>query len=237
MFDLINRFDRQTLLENYGQESIIKLGKSTVTIIGAGGLGSPILTYLTIAGVGKIIIIDDDNVDVSNLSRQFIHTEDSVSASKVQSAKNFLKKLNSNTKIITVNSHFPDSNSTKLAITSNVIVDATDNFNTKQAIAEFCKKEDKSLVWGTLAKQSGYFASTGLGGPFITECFSTLPNINNRNVDARLSGVLGAACGTIGSLMTMLIFRELIEPEKKIEDVLFYFNGSAMSLQKLRILS
>lgn len=231
---LKNRYERQKLLPGFGDFGQNALQNAVVAVAGAGGLGSPVLTYLATAGIGKIVLIDDDRVEESNLARQFLHTESSLYKPKVESASRRLQELNSEITVSTVQARLNQANGKALLSGADIVVDATDSFESKQAIAKICEVNDFSLVWGTISGQSGFFASTGLGGPSIMQAFPELPPQSIVNAYASSNGVLGSACGVIGSMMASLVIKEILHQDSGQSGDLYYFDGRSITVTKVR---
>ena len=109
---------------------------------------------------------------------------------------------------------------------ADIVVDATDSFSSKIDVSSLCKRLNKSLVWGTISGQSGYYGSTGLGSLYFHDVFRDLPPLQNKTAFASQNGVLGAACGVLGSIMCSLVLRELVEGKSRLcEGKLFYYDG------------
>tara|TARA_Y100000590_G_scaffold344722_1_gene394191 strand:+ start:87 stop:530 length:444 start_codon:yes stop_codon:yes gene_type:complete len=139
----IDRYSRQIILKKIGTVGQKKLLKSSVLVVGAGGLGSPIAIYLTALGVGKIGIIDKDNVEISNLSRQIIFTTNDVKKKKSSTAINKLKKINPDIQLEPFNKKLTIKNINQIAKSFDIIVDGSDNFRTRFLINDYCLKKKK----------------------------------------------------------------------------------------------
>jgi molybdopterin/thiamine biosynthesis adenylyltransferase len=159
----MNRYARQTVLPEMGQEGQERLKSASVLCIGAGGLGSPALLYLAAAGIGCIGLVDDDAVDISNLQRQVLFKEADQGKPKVEAAKAALAELNSECQIEAYHERFSAENAEALLKNYDVIIDGTDNFSSKFLINDACVKFGKPLVYGSILGLCG--ASVGvLGG-------------------------------------------------------------------------
>ena len=139
MVDL-ERHARHITLPQVGMEGVKRLGEASVVCIGAGGLGSPVLQYLAAAGIGKITIIDDDLVDISNLQRQTLHRTTDVGVAKVESAKRFINDLDPSVEVITHQVRLNENNALQLLEGHDVLVDGTDNIPSRYTINDACKK-------------------------------------------------------------------------------------------------
>jgi len=140
----IERYSRQIILKKIGVIGQKKLAQSSVLIIGAGGLGSPIAIYLTALGIGKIGIIDKDKVEISNLARQIIFNTNDIGKKKTSAAINKLKKINPNIKLKKFNKNLNNSNIEQVAKNYNLIIDGSDNFKTRFLINDYCLKNRRS---------------------------------------------------------------------------------------------
>ena len=153
---LIERFSRQIVLKNIGIVGQKKILSSKVLIVGIGGLGSPVVEFLSRAGVGKIGIIDNDKVSLSNLHRQSLYNTSDIGKYKVKIAKDKIKKINPNTKIKIYKIRLNNINFKKIINDYDYIVDGSDNFTTKFLLNDFCLKFKKFLVTGAISKFDGH---------------------------------------------------------------------------------
>ena len=144
----IDRYSRQIILKKIGAAGPKKLLKSNVLIVGAGGLGSPIAIYLAALGIGKIGIVDKDNVEISNLSRQIIFSTNDIKKSKSTVATNKLRKINPDIQVRSFNKKLTTKNINQIAKNFDLIVDGSDNFRTRFLINDYClKKQKNSSFW------------------------------------------------------------------------------------------
>lgn len=130
----LERYDRQIMIDGFGKEGQERLKRAKVFIAGAGGLGSPVSIYLAAAGVGRIRIVDDDRVEISNLSRQILHWDGDVGSSKAESAKEKLQRLNQNVQLEGISERITEDNILQLVADCDLIVDAMDNFPTRYSL-------------------------------------------------------------------------------------------------------
>ncbi|MGJ9372401.1 molybdopterin-synthase adenylyltransferase MoeB [Nesterenkonia sp. CF4.4] len=197
----MERFQRHFSLDGFGIEAQAKLLNSRVVVIGAGGLGAPILTYLAAAGVGTIDVIDHDVVDRSNLHRQVIHSEASIGEPKTASAAAVMRGLHPE---IVINEHrepITASNALDLIAEANIVVDGSDNFTTRYVVADACEIADKPMVSGSILRFAGqvslFWASQG---PTYRDLYPEAPDAGEVPTCAQ-AGVLGVLPGVIGSIM------------------------------------
>ena len=145
-----NRYQRQTILKDFGPEAQKKLKDSSVLVVGVGGLGIPVLQYLNAMGVGSLGLIDQDLVELSNLHRQVLFTENDVGLSKVEVASNKLRAQNSETKIIIHDTFLVKDNALQIIAKYDLVVDASDNFATRYLINDACVILNKPFIYGAL---------------------------------------------------------------------------------------
>jgi adenylyltransferase/sulfurtransferase len=225
-----DKYSRQILL--FGEEGQEKLKNAKVLVAGAGGLGSPVSTYLTIAGVGKIILADFDSVDPSNLNRQFLHHQKDIGRLKVESAKEKLLSMNPDIEVETIAEMLTESNLETLVPECDVIVDALDNLETRHMLNRLAIKRRIPLIHGAV---TGYDGQVTTIVPGKTPCFYCIfPRISKKEVFP----ILGATAGIIGSIQANEVIKFLTGQGKLLEGRLLFWNGlsgsfSEISLSKL----
>ena len=208
----IDRYSRQIILKKVGVIGQKKLLKSSVLIVGAGGLGSPIAIYLTALGIGKIGIVDKDNVEISNLSRQIIFETNDVSKNKSSAAISKLKKINPDIQFKSFNKNLTITNINQIAKKFDLIVDGSDNFRTRFLINDYCLKNKKILVSGGISKFDGQvytFNFSKKKSPCL-RCF--IPRMpRNPDIDnCEYEGVLGPLAGIIGCIQANEAVKEIL---------------------------
>jgi molybdopterin/thiamine biosynthesis adenylyltransferase len=199
--DQLLRYSRHILLDELGIEGQEKISAAHVLMIGAGGLGSPLALYLASAGVGTLTIIDDDEVDLTNLQRQIVHTEARVGHNKAQSAKVTLSALNPHITITAINERADAQRLAQLVAAADVVVDCCDNFETRHAVNRACVAAKKPLVSGAAVRFDGQittFDSRQTGAPCYHCLFGEDGDANDSpcatfGVFAPLVGIIGAA--------------------------------------------
>lgn len=205
----MNRYDRQIKLPEIGVEGQKKLGQAAVLCIGAGGLGSPALLYLVAAGIGKIGIIDGDHVDMSNLQRQVLFTMDDIGRSKAKSAAQRLRALNPDIKIEAYAENLTDINAEKLFELYDVILDGTDNFETKYLINDAAVKFNKPWVYGAIQGFLGQVSVFNFeAGPCYRCLFPDKPT--ERILNCAEAGVIGAVAGMVGVTQALQVVQILV---------------------------
>jgi adenylyltransferase/sulfurtransferase len=201
--DHFSRYSRQIFIEEIGLEGQKKIIISKVLVVGAGGLGSPVIQYLAAAGVGTLGVIDFDEVELHNLNRQIIHTENRVGLSKVKSAETFVKELNHQVKLIGIEEKINKENAEEIISQYDVIVDGSDNFSTRYLVNDTCIKLHKTLVYGSILGFSGQVAVFNHNGSKNLRDIFPEPPFDEDVPDCDSLGVLGALPGMIGSMMAL----------------------------------
>lgn len=201
--DMIYRYSRHLLLPSFGVQGQANLLKSSVLVIGAGGLGSPALLYLAACGVGRMGIVDHDVVELNNLQRQIIHTEAYIGKSKVESAAATCRSINSSTQIVEHREAFRTSNALEIVSKYDVVVDATDNAPSRYMINDCCVVLGKPLVSGAALGLEGQLTVYNYNGGPCYRCLFPTPPPTNACQRCADSGVLGVVPGVIGCLQAL----------------------------------
>lgn len=201
------RYARHLILPQVGELGQKKIKSSSVLVVGAGGLGSPVLLYLAAAGIGKIGVIDDDKVDLTNLQRQIIHSTSSVGELKVESARRRINQINPEIKIEIFNERLNIENAEKIIHKFDIVVDGTDNFATRYTISDCCEILDKPWVFGSIHRFEGQVSVFNLNGsPNYRDLFPKAPPPELAPNCAE-AGVLGVLPGIIGSFQANEVLR------------------------------
>ena len=208
----IDRYSRQIILKKIGVVGQKKLLKSSVLIIGAGGLGSPIAIYLTALGIGKIGIVDKDRVEISNLSRQIIFTTNDLKMKKSSAAISKLRKINPDLELKSFNKKLTKKNINQIAKNFDLIVDGSDNFRTRFLINDYCLKNKKTLISGAISKFDGHvytFNFSKKNSPCL-RCFVSNEPTNLDIDNCEYEGMLGPLGGIIGSIQANEVAKEIL---------------------------
>ncbi|PZT48426.1 adenylyltransferase [Helicobacter valdiviensis] len=195
----LERYNRNILLSGFGEEGQEKLHNAKVLVIGAGGLGSPVLYYLAAAGVGTLGICDGDVVDLSNLQRQIIHTTNDLDKLKVISAKEKLSALNPDLKIFTYKDRINSKNILELLSDYDYVIEATDIFSSKFLINDACVLANKTLIRGSALHFCGQLMSIKPKESACYACLFDTPPTGEVPTGASV-GILGAVAGLFGTL-------------------------------------
>lgn len=223
------RYERQVLMPQIGQAGQKKLEQSTVTVIGSGGLGSPVLTYLTCAGVGKIKIFDCDVVSESNLNRQFLHNTNDVDKLKVLSAKEKLSVLNPNVHFDVVNARLNADNIEEFISGCDVVVDCVDNIDTRVTAAKACIKLNIPLVEGGVCGFYGYVIDIGRDSP----CLSCLGY--DKVTQKTPIPVLGVTAGIIGCMQANECIKLLLGIGEPLYGRMLNYDGLRGTLEEVSV--
>lgn len=206
------RYSRQSLFKDIGKEGQIKIEDSSVAIIGVGALGSVSSELLTRAGIGEIMIVDADKVEESNLQRQALYKESDVGTSKVLALKKHLEHINKNVKITAINERLTKDNIEK--IKADVIVDGTDNMETRFLINEYAKKNKIPFVYGSAAGSVGIIYNILNDGP----CFYCIFKNSKSFATCHTEGVINTATHMVGSMQAAEVLKIILDknPEKDL---------------------
>lgn len=238
----IQRYARHILLDKIGGTGQSTLLDSKVLVIGAGGLGSPVILYLAAAGVGTIGVIDDDAVDLSNLQRQIIHDTDSVGTAKVDSAKKTVQTINPDVNIVAIKDRIGPDNAAELIAGYDLVADGSDNFPTRFLVNDACFFGRKTLVSAAILRFDGQVYTfkphqTDAEGnklPCYRCLFPEAPPPGQIPSCAE-AGVLGALCGTVGSLQATEIIKELLGIGDSLAGALLVYEGLSSEFRKITV--
>jgi adenylyltransferase/sulfurtransferase len=206
---------------------------TTIAIVGVGGLGCPVAQSLVTAGIGKLVLIDGDDVELSNLHRQPLHGADDIGKKKVNSAKESLNKINSETTIKIVDDYLDEQNGLDLLKNCDVIIDATDNIETRQLIDRFSKETNVPMVYGGLYRWEGQVAVLNVdGSPGYRELFPDPPSGGDTCADA---GVLGMLPGIIGNIQALEAVKLIVGIEPNLIGKLLIYDCMNHSTQIIQL--
>lgn len=207
----IQRYARHILLPEVGGVGQEKLLKARVLVVGAGGLGSPLILYLAAAGVGTIGVIDDDAVDLSNLQRQVLHTTARVGVAKAYSAQSAVAAINPDVRVIPHRERLTVCNIEKLIAGYDVVADGSDNFATRFLVNDACFFAKKTLVSAAVLRFDGQLATfkPHAGGPCYRCLYPEEPPAGQIPTCAE-AGILGAVAGVLGTLQATEVLKEIL---------------------------
>ena len=233
------RYARHLILDEVGEEGQDKLLSAKVLCVGAGGLGSPVAVYLAAAGIGTIGIIDDDIVDLSNLQRQIIHATSKIGAPKVDSARETLSQINPTINVRTYKQRLTAANIQEIIREYDLIVDGSDNFETRYLINDAAYLNGKIVVSGALLRFEGQLTTfrSGMKSKCDEPCYRCLfPNAPSANSNNRCEdvGILGSVAGVIGTLQATEVLKEIIGLGETMSGKLLIFDAINMQFRKIR---
>jgi adenylyltransferase/sulfurtransferase len=236
--DQLDRYARHIVLREVGGSGQKKLLQSKVLIVGAGGLGSPLLLYLAAAGVGTLGVIDDDVVDLSNLQRQIAHGTADVNRSKVESAAEAVARINPETILHCYQARLTAENIEDIFSGYDLIADGTDNFQTRYLLNDACYLLQKPLVSGAMLQFEGQisvFKAFEAGKNPCYRCVFPTPPPPDIAQTCGEAGVLGALAGAIGSLQAVEILKELLDIGESQSGKLLIYDALSTEFRKMKI--
>lgn len=236
--DQIQRYSRHILLPEVGGAGQAKLMRARVLIVGAGGLGAPMLLYLAAAGVGTIGVIDDDTVDLSNLQRQVIHTTGNVGRAKVDSAVEAVAALNPEVRIETHRTRLDVGNAMEILAGYDVVADGTDNFATRFLLNDACYLAGKTLVSAALLRFDGQLSTfkAHLGDPHpCYRCIFREPPPAGMVPSCSEAGVFGAVAGAVGTLQATEVLKELLGIGNSLSGSLLMYDALSTTFRKVKV--
>lgn len=236
--DQLERYARHIILKEVGGYGQTTLLGSKVLVVGAGGLGAPMLLYLAAAGVGTIGIIDDDHVELSNLQRQVIHATPDVGRAKVESAAEKMQAINPDVTVKTYGKRLTRANALTVIREYDLVADGCDNFKTRHLVSDTCVALKKTLVSAALGPYEGQIATfkphAGEGLPCY-RCFlpRTPPPMEERTCAD--FGILGAVAGMIGSMQALEVLKELLGIGEGLAGKMLLIDALTMEMRKVKL--
>ncbi len=224
----MERYNRHIILPEIGMDGQQKLIHSKVLVIGAGGLGSPVLIYLAAAGIGTIGIVDNDVVSLSNLQRQILYQHQEVGLSKVEQAKQRLINLNPDIKIHTYNTIFSDKNALEIAEGYDMIVDCTDNYASRYLIDDISQQLNIPMIYGSISKFTGQVAIFNYQGSKSYRDLFAEPPKEDMSDPSRL-GVIGTLPGIVGSIQANEVVKLILGFQDNLVQKLFLIDTRTMA--------
>ncbi len=230
----IERYSRHIILPEIGGQGQEKLLDGSVLVVGAGGLGSPVLYYLAAAGVGRIGIIDSDTVDLSNLQRQILHTTTEVGKDKTASAADTLRRINPDVKFDLFQERLTTDNACKLIGRYDIAVDGSDNFATKFLVNDAAVLTETPYSHaGVLRFQGQLF--THLPGTSCLRCIFPEPPPPDAVPTCRQAGILGAVAGVLGTMQAAEVLKFLLDEGNLLTNSLLTADIKNMQFRKIKV--
>lgn len=237
----LERYARHIVLPEIGGPGQQMLKAARVLVVGAGGLGAPVLQYLAAAGIGTLGLVDDDTVSLSNLQRQVIHDTESVGQAKVESAKTSIVRINPHVKVEGYSFRLNDENAQALISDYDVVVDGSDNFATRYALADAAALAGRPLVTGAMGRFDGTVTvlmpyangADGNPNPSYRDLFPDAPPPGSVPTCAE-AGVLGVLPGVIGSLQAMEVIKLVTGIGEPLVGRLLLYNALNVRFETIR---
>jgi adenylyltransferase/sulfurtransferase len=237
----LERYARHILLRDVGGPGQQKLKAAKVLVIGAGGLGSPVLAYLAAAGVGTLGVVDDDLVSLSNLQRQIIHDSDAIDVPKVESARRSLARINPHVMLEAHECRLDESNGANLVGRYDLVVDGSDNFDTRYLVADLCEAAKVPLITAAVGLFDGSITTlkpferneAGQLNPRYRDLFPKKPEAGSIPSCAE-AGVLGALTGVIGSLQAVEVIKEIVGLGEGLVGRLMLYDSRAARFETIK---
>ena len=225
----LTRYNRQIIIDGFGETGQEKLRKTKVFVAGLGGLGSSITTYLAVSGVGTLRVVDKDKVQLSNLNRQILYGDNDIGKQKAQVARGKLKSLNLNTKIEAMVSTITDENASDLISDSDLIVDALDNYDTRYILNKISVRQRKPLFFGAIHGFYGMVTTIIPGKTPCLRCF--VPNPPPPSV----SPVLGVTAAIIGCIEATEVIKYIVGFGQLLTERLLYIDNFRFKVHEVSI--
>jgi len=203
-----DRYARQSILAEVAEQGQTRLGAATVLVVGAGGLGCAVLPYLAAAGVGRLVVVDHDRVEESNLHRQPLYRMSDLGDRKAPAARRALIAMNPGVQVEAFTERLTAANAPSLVAAADVVVDAADSFAVTYALSDACREGNRPLVSASVLALAGYVGVFCGGAPSYRAVFPDMPRAAGSCAEA---GVLGTAVGVIGTLQAHLVLAVLLD--------------------------
>ena len=232
------RYKKHLTLKEIGFKGQLKLKNSSVICIGAGGLGSSVLLYLAASGIGRIGIVDNDQVEKSNLQRQIIHETNTVGNLKINSAQERIKRFNPNIEVTTFNKRINSENVIEIIKDFDIICDCSDNFGTRYLINDACLILNKALVFGSVQGFEGQISVFNLNkkSPNLRDLLPESP-VKNNIPSCEEFGVVGVSTGLIGILQVNEIIKIILKKGEILDGKIMIFDLLNMNIKTLNLKS
>ena len=230
----LQKFSKQIVLKKIGVFGQKKIISSKVLIIGAGGLGCPLILYLANSGVGNIGIVDDDKIEISNLNRQILFTQEDIGKYKVIQAKKIIRKINKKTKVYLFKQRITKKNINKIINKFDIICDATDNFETRYLINDYCLKNKKILISSAISKFNGYLFNFDFKKKTpCLRCF--MPEYPETGNDCESEGVTSTLAGIAGTLQANEVIKSILKTKNDLLGKMMIFDTLSSDFKKIRL--
>ena len=232
---LIEKYSRQIVLKDIGISGQKKIINSKVLIVGAGGLGCPVVDYLSRSGVGSLGIADHDKVNLSNIHRQSLYNSKDVGKFKVEAIRNKIKKINSSVRLKLFKNKINKDNIKNIIKNFDIIVDGSDNFKTKFLLNKFSVKFKKKLVVGAISKFDGHIFSFDFKikkTPCLKCFYQSDPS--DEILDCESEGIMGPLAGIIGSIQSMQVLKTILNMKNDIFGKILIMDFKSLNFKKIK---
>jgi len=228
------RFEKQIILKKIGLAGQKKIFSANVLVIGLGGLGCPLLTYLAASGVGKIGIVDFDKVEISNLNRQTLFSPSDIGKFKVNQAKKAINRINKKIKIVSFKKKITSKNIKQILSSFDIICDGTDNYNTRYLINDYCVKNKKILISSAISKFDGQLMKFNFkkNGPCY-RCF--MPSLPDDEKNCQTEGIFSPVAGIMGSLQANEVLKCILNTKNNLNNHVLIFDSLKTEFRKSKI--
>ncbi|MGE0713849.1 MAG: ThiF family adenylyltransferase [Alphaproteobacteria bacterium] len=234
----LERYARHVILDEVGEEGQARLLAARVLVVGAGGLGAPVLLYLAAAGVGHLTVVDPDTVDLSNLQRQVIHQTATVGMAKAESAKAAIARLNPDIAVETIVGRVEAGNAARLIAGHHVVVDGTDNFAARYLLNDACYFAGVPLVSAALLRFEGQISTYKAHEPGENRpcyrCLFRAPPPPDLVPRCEQAGIFGAVAGAVGTLQAAEVLKELLGLGETLAGTLLLYDALGTSFRRIR---
>ena len=232
---LIERYSRQIVLKDVGPSGQKKIIKSKVLVVGAGGLGCPVIDYLSRAGIGNIGVVDHDKINISNIHRQSLYNTKDIGKFKVNVLKKKIKLVNSQVKIKTFKKKIERKNIEKIFKGYDFIVDGSDNFKTKFLLNEYSIKYKKILIVGAISKMDGHiftFDFKNKNNPCLKCFYQSEPS--DEVLNCEFEGILGPVAGIVGNIQAIEVLKKILNLSEESNNKILILDLLNLNFRKVQ---
>ena len=233
--ELVERYSRQIVLKDVGPTGQKKIINSKVLVVGAGGLGCPVIDYLSRAGVGNIGVVDNDKVNISNIHRQSIYSSKDIGKFKVNVVKQKIKLINPQVNIKTFKVRIEKKNIEKIFKNYNFIIDGSDNFKTKFLLNEYSLKYKKVLIVGAISKMDGHIFTFNFKNKKDTclKCFYQ-SEPSDEILNCEYEGILGPVAGIVGNIQAIEVLKKILNLSKESNNKILILDLLNLNFRKVK---
>ncbi len=232
----LERYARHIVLHEVGGPGQQRLRRARVLVVGAGGLGSPVLLYLAAAGVGTLGIADDDTVSLSNLQRQILHDTGGIGQKKVESAAGAIARLNPHVAVVAHDARLSEENAAGIIADYDLVIDGCDNFATRYLVNAACASAGKPLLSGAISRWEGQISlfDPARGAPCYA-CIFPEPPDPGTEAPCAVAGVIGALPGVVGSMMALEAIKHVTGAGESLVGTLLLYDGLNAQMRRIRL--